>query len=105
MLLFKRISKLEKTLSASDWLISGNFNKELLVLAGVEISSSVNDTSPDYQGSIPTEENVDAWRTFTLPINPVKGAELSGAIQLAFGLNRPGGTDGYYFDNLKLEPK
>ena len=83
----------------------GNFYKDLLVLAGVEISSSVNVNNPDYQGSIPTEGNVDVWRTFTLPVDPVKGAELTGAIQLAFGLNRPGGTDGYYFDNLKLEPK
>jgi len=79
----------------------------LLVLAGTNVTSGATPSlHPDnlaYQGKIATEGNVDAWHTFTLPIT--SGASLTGTLQLAFGLNRPGDTDGYYIDNLRLEEK
>lgn len=84
-----------------------NYYKDFLFLAGATISSSASDTNPAYQSKFGTIwDDVDVWKTYTLAVDPTKAANLTGTIQLAFGLNRPAGTnDGYYFDNLRLEPK
>jgi hypothetical protein len=84
-----------------------NFYKDFLLLAGTTITSGASDTNPAYQSKIGTIwDDVDVWKTFTLTVDATKGAALTGTFKIGMGLNRPAGTtDGYYFDNIRLELK
>lgn len=84
-----------------------NYYKDFLLLADTTITSGAGDTNPAYHSKIATIwDDVDVWKTYTLTVDPTKGAALTGTIKIAMGLNREAGTnDGYYFDNIRLEPK
>jgi hypothetical protein len=84
-----------------------NYYKDFIFLAGTSITSGAGDTNPAYHSKIGTIwDDIDVWKTYTLTVDPTKGAALTGTIKIGMGLNRPAGTnDGYYFDNVRLEPK
>lgn len=84
-----------------------NYYKDFMLLAGTSITSGASETNPAYQSKIGTIwDDIDVWKTYTLTVDATKGAALTGTIKIGMGLNRPAGTnDGYYFDNVRLEPK
>lgn len=86
---------------------NANYYKPFLLLAGTAITSAASETNPAYQSKIDTiYDDVDTWKTYTLTVDATKGAALTGTFKIGMGLNRPGGTtDGYYFDNVRLELK
>ncbi|MGM8228245.1 hypothetical protein ACSV5M_16820 [Cellvibrio sp. ARAG 10.3] len=82
-----------------------NFYKDFFLLAGTSITSGANVENVAYHSHIPTEGNVDQWVTFTLTVDPVKGAALTGAIEVALGISRNADNtndDAYYLDNIQL---
>lgn len=86
---------------------AANYYKDFMLLAGESISSGAGESNPAYHSKIATIwDDVDVWKTYTLTVDATKGAALTGTIKIALGLNREAGTnDGYYFDNIHLEPK
>lgn len=86
---------------------AANYYKDFMLLAGTTITSGAGEANPAYHSKIATIfDDVDVWKTYTLTVDAVKGAALTGTIKIAMGLNREAGTnDGYYFDNVRLEPK
>lgn len=85
-----------------------NFYKPMILAAGTEVTSGVNDENAAYHSQIDTAGNVDAWLPFTLTVDATKGALLSGAIKIGVGVSRPvgaGEASAYYIDNVRLVAK
>ncbi|ACE83815.1 hypothetical protein CJA_0448 [Cellvibrio japonicus Ueda107] len=83
---------------------ANNGYKDLTLMAGATVTGAVQTDNALYHSHVATQGNVDAWTTFTLPVDATKGASLSGDIQLSVGISRSAGTDAdaYYLDNIRL---